>query len=284
MIQIGKINTLEVIKNVEFGVYLEGDEYGEILLPNKYVPKNTEDGDELDVFIYFDSEDRIIATTEKPYAMVGEFAFLKVVSLSSFGAFLDWGLMKDLLVPFREQKQKMIKGKSYIVYIYLDKKSDRIAASSKIHKYYSKYAHNFQLDDEVELLICEKTDIGYNCIINGTHPGLLYTTEVFQTLKPGQQTKGFIKKLRDDNKIDLCLQKSGYEKIDEISQKVLDTLIKEGGTVSVGDKSSPEIIYEMFGVSKKSYKKAIGALFKNRKITIEEKGIRLINKSTGKKP
>lgn len=275
MLQIGKLNTLEVVKQVEFGVYLDGDEYGEILLPNKYVPKNIKTGNMLDVFIYFDSEDRIIATTEKPFAMVGEFAFLKVVSVTSVGAFLDWGLSKDLLVPFREQKQKMKKGKSYIVYVYLDKKSDRIAASSKVNKYFSKYPHAFNTGDEVNLLVYEKTDLGYNCIINGTHPGLLYETEVFQTLKPGQHTKGFIKKLRDDNKIDLCLQKPGYEKIDDIAQKILDILVEQGGTISVGDKSSPELIYELFGMSKKTYKKAIGALFKRRLITIEENGIKL---------
>jgi len=275
MLRIGRINILEVIKEVEFGIYLDGEEFGEILLPKKYVPKNTKAGDFLEVFIYFDSEDRIIATTEKPYATVGEFAFLKVVAANTIGAFLNWGLSKDLFVPYREQKQNMRKGSSYIVYIYLDKKSNRIAASSKFHKFFSNNPHNFLEDDEVELLVCDETDIGFNCIINGTHPGLLYKTEVFQILKPGQQIKGYIKKLRDDDKIDLCLQKPGFEHVDDFAQKILDTLAKHGGTISVGDKSSPETIYELFSVSKKTYKKAIGTLYKKRLITIEENGIRL---------
>jgi len=276
MIQIGKMNTLKVVKNVDFGVYLDGGDFGEILLPAKYVPKNTKPGNSLEVFIYFDSEDRIIATTEKPLAVVGEFAFLNVAAVSSVGAFLNWGLVKDLFVPFREQKQKMEKGKSYVVYIYLDKKSNRIAASSRLTKYFSKWPHKFEVDDEVQLMVYEKSDIGYNCVINETYGGLLYKTEVFQTLEPGQKITGYIKKLREDGKIDLSLQKSGYVTVDDFSQKILNILKEQGGTISVGDKSSPETIYELFGVSKKIYKKAIGALYKKRLITIEETGIRLV--------
>lgn len=275
MVEIGQMNTLKVVKEVDFGVYLDGDVYGEILLPQRYVPADCKSGSDIDVFIYFDSQDRIIATTEKPYAMVGEFALLKVVSVSRFGAFLDWGLAKDLLVPFREQKQKMIKGKSYIVYVYLDKISDRVVASSKLNKFFSKYRPDFENGDMVDLMIYELTDLGYNAIINGKHSGLIYKTEVFRSLRVGQKIIGYIQKIREDNKIDLCLQKPGYEKIEDISQKILNELIKQGGTISVGDKSSPETINELFGISKKSYKKAIGALYKKKQITIEENGIRL---------
>ena len=275
MVEIGKLNNLRVVKEVDFGVYLDGDDLGEILLPKKYVPKDCVPDSIIEVFIYLDSEDRIIATTQKPYAMVGEFAELKVVSVSAVGAFLDWGLQKDLLVPFREQKQKMIKGKSYVVHVYFDEKSERIAASTKLNKYLGKTPIDFQLREEVDLLICDETENGYNAIINNTHIGLIYKNDIFQTLETGQKIKGYIKNIREDNKIDLLLQKPGYGKVDDVSQKILELIKQHGGFVSVTDKSSPEIIYEMFGVSKKTYKKAIGALFKKRLITIEDNGIKI---------
>ena len=275
MVEIGKTNKLKINREVDFGVYLDGENYGEILMPKKYLAENYKIDDFVEVFVYLDSEDRIIATTENPYAMVGDFALLKVVAVSSFGAFLDWGLIKDLLVPFNQQKQEMEEGKSYIVYVYFDEKSERIAASSKLDKFLDKQPVNFQEGQEVNLLICNQTDIGYKAIINNTHWGVLYKNEVFQTLKTGQKIKGYIKKIREDNKIDLNLYKQGYEKVDDSLNKIIDILKKHDGFIAVTDKSSPEIIYKMFGISKKTYKKIIGALYKKRLISIEKAGIKL---------
>ena len=275
MAEIGVFNNLKVIKEVDFGVYLDGGEHEEILLPRRYVPENCKVDDNIRVFIYLDSEDRFIATTETPYAMVGDFALLKVVAVESVGAFLDWGLLKDLLVPFSEQSPTMEIGKSYIVRIYVDKQSNRIAATTRLDRYLDNDPGNFHAGQEVELLICNQTDIGYKAIINGTHWGVLYSNEVFQPLKSGQKTTGYIKKVRDDNKIDLSLHKPGYERVDDITDTILNVLKEQGGFISVTDKSSPETIHKLFGVSKKTYKKAIGAIYRKRLITIENDGIRL---------
>ncbi len=276
MIQIGIYNYLPVVKEVDFGVYLDGDSFGEILLPTRYVPEGCSAGDILEVFLYNDSEDRIIATTEKPYAKAGEFAFLKVVDVTQVGAFMDWGLPKDLLVPFSEQKEKrMEKGKYYVVRIYLDEKSKRIAASSKLGKFLDNEAAGYKVGEEVGLLIYAKTEMGYQAVINSSHTGLIYETEVFSSLKIGQKTEGFIKKIRGDGKIDLSLQRPGYGKIEGIAEKILAKLKEEGGFIPVSDKSDPEIIYSKFGVSKKNYKKAVGSLFKKRLLTISDKGITL---------
>ncbi len=278
MTDIGKINNLKIIKKVDFGIYLDGGEHGEILLPSRYVPENCKVDEILKVFIYLDSEDRFIATTEKPYAMVGDFALLKVVSVSSVGVFLDWGLPKDLMVPFREQSPNMEEDKSYMVRIYVDKKSNRIAATTRLDRYLDNEPACFQPGEEVELLICNQTDIGYKAIINNTHWGVLYTNEVFQPLKSGQVIKGYIKKVRDDNKIDLSLHKPGYERVDDVTEIILNALKQKGGFLPVTDKSTPEAIYKMFGVSKKTYKKAIGAIYKKKLITIENDGIKLSSK------
>ena len=278
MAEIGVYNNLRVIKEVDFGVYLDGGEHEEILLPRRYVPENCKVDDSIRVFIYLDSEDRFIATTETPYAIVGDFALLKVVAVESVGAFLDWGLLKDLLVPFGEQSPTMEKDKSYIVRIYVDKQSNRIAATTRLDRYLDNTPGNFHAAQEVELLICNQTDIGYKAIINGTHWGVLYSNEVFQPLKSGQKIKGYIKKVREDNKIDLSLHKPGYERVDDITDTILNVLKEQGGFISVTDKSSPETINKLFGVSKKTYKKAIGAIYRKRLITMESDGIRLISK------
>ncbi|MBE9468923.1 MAG: GntR family transcriptional regulator [Bacteroidetes bacterium] len=275
MTEIGKTNKLQILREVDFGVYLDGDNYGEILMPKKYLPENYKIDDFVEAFVYLDSEDRIVATTEKPYAMVGEFAFLKVVAVNEFGAFLDWGLIKDVLVPFNEQKQKMEEGQSYLVYIYLDEKSERIAASSKLDKYLEEESTDYQEGQEVNLIISNKTNIGYKAIINHTHWGVIYQNEIFQTLTKGQKIKGYIKKSREDNKIDLSLYKQGYEKVDDSLAKVLFVIKNNNGFISVTDKSSPKIIYEMFGISKKTYKKIIGALYRRKIISIEKDGIKL---------
>ena len=277
MAEIGVLNNLRVVKEVDFGVYLDGGEHGEILLPRRYVPENCKVDDNIRVFIYLDSEDRLIATTERPYAMVGDFALLKVVAVESAGAFLDWGLPKDLLVPFSEQSPIMEEGKSYVVRVYVDK-SNRIAGTTRLDRYLDNDPGNFHVSQKVELLICNQTDIGYKAIINGTHWGVLYYNEVFQSLKSGQKTKGYIKKVRDDNKIDLSLQKLGYEKVDDITETILGVLKEQGGFISVSDKSTPETIHKLFGVSKKTYKKAIGAIYRKRLITIENNGIKLVSK------
>ncbi len=278
MADIGKINNLKIVKEVDFGIYLDGGEHGEILLPSRYVPANYKIDEVLKVFIYLDSEDRFIATTENPYAMVGDFALLKVVSVDSVGVFLDWGLLKDLMVPFREQSPNMEKGKSYIVKIYVDKHSNRIVATTRLDRYLDNEPVCFQVGEEVELLICNQTDIGYKAIINNTHWGVLYSNEVFQPLTRGQKTKGYIKKVREDNKIDLCLHKPGYKRVDDVTEIVLNVLKQKGGFLPVTDKSSPETIYKLFGVSKKTYKKAIGFIYKKKLITIEKDGIKLVSK------
>lgn len=282
MADIGKFNELRVVRKVDFGVYLDGEKLGEILLPKKYIPEGCRMGDRLKVFIYRDSEDRLIATTMMPAAQVGDFAYLKVVSVTSMGAFLDWGLLKDLLVPFREQKVPMKEGRSYIVKIYLDQRTDRIVASSRLNDYLDRDPVDFQELQEVNLLICDQSDLGYKAIINGAHWGLIYADEVFRPLKTGQRIKGFVRKIRDDNKINLCLQKPGYGKVKDIAGTILEILEEKGGFIAVTDKSSPETIYQLFGISKKTYKKAIGAIYKKRLITIEPDGIRLVDK-TGKK-
>jgi predicted RNA-binding protein (virulence factor B family) len=275
MTQLGKLNTLRVLKEVDFGIYLEGPPLGEILMPRRYVPKNTKPGDDLEVFLYLDSEDRPIATTEKPFAMADEFALLKVIGINAVGAFLDWGLPKDLLVPFREQKQKLEVGKSYVVYIYVDRETNRIVASAKPEKFLDRLPIDFEEGQEVDLMIIQQTDLGYKAIIGNTHTGMLYKNEVFQELTNGNRMTGYIRKIRPDKKIDLILHKPGYEKVDDISTGILFKLKSEGGYLSVTDKSSPELIHSLFQISKKTYKKAVGNLYRSKLITIEEDGIRL---------
>lgn len=273
---LGKINPLKVVKTVEFGLYLDGGSDGEILLPTRYVPEGCEIGDTLPVFIYNDSEDRMIATTETPFAMVGEFATLEVVEVNNIGAFMDWGLMKNLMVPFREQKLKMQEGRKYPVFVYVDFDSKRITASAKIEKFIDETRPEFEDGQEVDLLIYKKTDLGWKAVVNQQYSGVLYDNEVFQPIETGQTLKGFIKQIRPDDKIDLMLQKPGFEKIDDFSLKLHQLLKDADGFLPVTDKSSADQIYQHFGVSKKTYKKAVGDLYKKRLILIEPEGLRLI--------
>jgi predicted RNA-binding protein (virulence factor B family) len=272
----GKYNTLSIIKIVDFGVYLDGGELGEILLPMKWVPEGCKPNDEIEVFIYFDSEDRVIATTMKPYAEVGEFALLKAKAVNEIGAFLDWGLEKDLLVPYREQNAKMVEGRSYLVYIYADPQGGRIAASARLERFLSKETANYQPWEEVDLILWRTTDIGYMAVVNNQHEGLLYSSEVFVDLERGQHIKGYVMKVREDGKIDLSLQKPGYEKIDGFAERLLELLKENEGFMELNDKSPAEEIYEICGMSKKNFKKSIGALYKQKLILIEDMGIRLI--------
>lgn len=274
MTKIGRFNPLRVVKVVEFGVYLDGDDLGEILLPNKVVPEGTQLNDVLDVFIYFDSEDRVIATTKRPRAELGHCAFLKVIDINHVGAFLDWGLDKDLLVPKPEQLRPMEKDKSYLVYLKQDHEG-RILASSKLEYFLDKTPSHFKLGDEVDLLIAETTDLGHKVIINHRHWGLIYASEVFQNLRYGQKTKGYIKTIRDDGKIDVTLRQIGKQGADGLGQRVLAKLAEQGGFLALHDKSSPVDIQRVLGESKKSFKNAIGQLYKQQKIDIEANGIRL---------
>ena len=277
MVQIGKYNNLRIVKEVDFGLYLDGDEHGEILLPIRYVPPNSKVDELIEVFIYLDSEDRIIATTEMPYAIVGDFALLNVSAVNKYGAFMDWGLLKELLVPFREQKETMAEGKSYIVYVYLDTKTNRIVASAKIDRFLDKEEHDFEENQEVDIFTCNKTDLGYKVIINKTHWGLIYENEIFQRIPRGKYLKAYIQKIRDDEKIDVSLQKPGFGKIKDLSDIIIEKLKGNNGILTISDKSPPEEIYKMFEVSKKSFKKAIGTLYKKKIIKIEKNSIKLLN-------
>ncbi len=276
MAEIGKINTLKVVRETENGVYLDGENLGEILMPQKFVTEGVKTAGEANVFVYTDSEDRLVATTEKPLAKVGEFALLKVVATSRFGAFLDWGLPKDLLVPFSEQKAKMQDGKSYIVYLYVDILTNRIAASAKLDKFLDNTPPVYEVGEEVQLIIAEETDLGYKAIVNNEHWGMLYKNQVFKPLAFGEKVTGFVNKVRDDEKIDLLTEKPGYEKIDSISESILKALKENRGFVALTDKSSPEMIQDMLGISKKNFKKAIGNLYKQRLIEFKSDGIRLL--------
>ena len=275
MAAIGLVNELEVIKEVDFGVYLDGAQHGEILMPKRYVPEACKIGDRVEVFIYLDSSDRLVATDERPLAMVGEFANLQVVSVTKVGAFLDWGLPKDLLVPFREQQQKMEEGQFYLVYIYLDDESQRIVGTSRLDKCLDNIPVDYEIGEEVDLIIAGQTDLGYKAIIDNSHWGMLFKNEVFQNLKTGQQVKGYIKYVRPDDKIDLSLEKSGYEKIDPISENILNKLAANNDFLPFNDKTDPDTIREVFQISKKNFKKAIGVLYKQRIILIGEDGIRM---------
>lgn len=275
MIEIGKYNTLKVVKSVSFGVYLDGGEGLEILLPLRYVPMNTKPGDEIEVFIYHDNEGRLIATTARPYATVGEFQFMEVKDVNDAGAFLDWGIMKDLLVPFREQRIPMKEGKWYLVYVRLDPVTKRIMASSRVDKFLDNTPPLYEYNEEVNLLVTDQTDLGYKVIINNQHWGLLYYDEVFQRLERGERLKGYIKEVREDDKIDVSLRPLGYQKVEGIADTVLKTLRQKGGYIAVHDKSDPDLIYSLFHCSKKAFKQAIGSLYKQRLIKLEDKGIRL---------
>lgn len=276
MVEIGKRNTLRVVKFVDFGVYLDGENFREILLPSRYVPQGCAVGDEIDIFLYLDSDDLLIATTETPKAMVGECAYLKVVAVNQVGAFLDWGLPKELLVPFGEQQKLLEVGKSYVVYLYIDDASQRIAASTQIDKFLPDNSLYFKEQQQVDLMIYGRTDLGYKAIVNGVVTGLIFNSDVYTPLQNGQVIKGFIKKVRPDKKLDLYLQIANREALDSLSEQILIFLQKAGGRSTMTEKSPPELIAKEFGASKSSYKKALGKLYKKRLILIEKTHIELV--------
>lgn len=274
-IELGKFNQLEVVKEVDFGMYLDGGDDGEILLPTRYVPEDCRIGDTLNVFLYLDNEERLIATTLTPLVQVGQFACLEVAWVNQFGAFLNWGLMKDLFVPFSEQKMKMQVGKKYVIYAHLDDESYRIVASAKVDRYLSKENATYVPGEEVDILIWQKTDLGFKAIIDNKYSGLLYDNQIFQDLYTGMTVKAFVKQVREDGKIDLMLQKPGFEGVDDFAKTLLEYIREQGGKITLTDKSPADDIYTVFGVSKKTFKKGIGDLYKKRLIVLHENGIAL---------
>lgn len=275
MAQIGKFNHLSVIKKKDFGVYLDAADLGEILLPKRFCSDYVEIGDKIRVFIYLDTDDHLIATTEKPYAIVGEFAMLKVSAVNDTGAFMDWGLPKDLLLPYSEQKQRpVVVGKRYLVHLYLDN-TNRLVCSSKIDKFLDNSPPKYQTGEEVSLIIANRTDLGQKAIVNGQHWGMLFKSDLLKTIYPGQKMTGYIKEVRPDGKINLSMQKPGYAKVVDTAGQIMAMLRDQDGFITVNDKSSPEAIFQLFGISKKAFKMAVGALLKQGKITIEPGGLRL---------
>ncbi|HHE0447775.1 TPA: S1 RNA-binding domain-containing protein [Vibrio parahaemolyticus] len=276
MIKIGQINSLEVIKKADFGVFLDGDDYGSVLLPNKHVPEGTELGDHIEVFLYFDSESQLAATIDKPIAQVGEWGLMKIEGINQTGAFVNWDIKeKDLLIPFSEQRARFTAGQNILVYVYTDKASGRIVGTTKFNKWLDKTPANYEVNEEVDLIIAERSQLGYKAIVNGKHWGMIFPSDVFGKLFIGKKLKGYIKQVREDGKIDLSLQKVGVAKMDDLSSKIIDLLEKKGGFLPLNDKSSPEAIFDAFRTSKGTYKKTIGGLYKQGKIVIEKDGIRL---------
>ena len=272
---LGDYNNLKIVKRVSFGLYLDGDEDREILLPAKYVPDGYDIGDIIKVFVYLDNEERLVATTEEPLAKVGDFALLRVAWTNDYGAFLDWGLLKDLFVPFSEQEGKMVKGNSYLVYVTIDRKSYRIYASARLDKFLSRTKPPYETDEEVDIIVWRRTDLGWKVIVNGNHSGLVFANEVFRDLKTGDRLKGYVKRVRTDGKIDIALQRHGVAGDDDSSMRLLSAIEAQRGFLPLNDNSSPDEIYSMLGMSKKAFKRAAGKLYKQRLIIIDDDGLRL---------
>lgn len=275
MVNVGRYNELEVVKRLDFGIYLRDDD-NEILMPTKWVPENTKIGDKINAFIFRDSDDRLIATTVKPFAIADTFAFLEVKQANEIGAFLDWGMDKDLFVPFREQQGKMEQGRSYVVFVYVDEETDRIVASAKLNKFIEREDVDLMDADVVELLIYSETDLGFNAIINDLYSGLIYKNEIFESIRIGDRVTGYVKHMREDGKIDLSLQKSGFELVDDVKWRILNMMKQNNGFLSLNDNSSPEQIKAELQISKKAFKKAVGALYKERLVKLTSKGVELV--------
>ncbi|MDH0099036.1 S1-like domain-containing RNA-binding protein [Ectopseudomonas hydrolytica] len=279
MAVIGRMNSLQVVKHTDFGLYLDGGADGEILLPKRYIPKDTpsEVDDWLNVFIYLDSEDKLIATTLKPKIQLGEFASLKVVDINRVGLFFDWGLPKDLLLPHSEEKRPLQIGDYCVVYLYLDKRTRRLTATARLDRHLDKVPANYQVGQEVDLLVVERTDLGFKAIIDGKHWGLIHKNELFKFIRSGMREKGYIKELRADGKISLSLQPIGREAASGLAEQIIERLRAQGGVLALGDKSPPEAIAEQFRVSKGNFKKAIGGLYKQGLIHIHDDRIELLD-------
>jgi predicted RNA-binding protein (virulence factor B family) len=274
VIEIGKNNTLSIIREAEFGVYLDGGEFGGVLLPKADVPAGVTVGDKVDVFLYLDTDDFIVATTRVPLAKVGEFGYLKVAEVNNIGAFLDWGLPKQLLLPYGEQRKPLEVGQKVFVRVYIDN-SDRLAASAKIEKFLEPAPEHLKMGQQVSLSVWRRSDLGFLVLVDGQYQALLHNQDLFRTVRVGQTLDGYIKRVLEDGKVDVMLDKPGYGKVDELSRRILEDLEDRGGHSPLGDKSAPEDIYQTFGVSKKAYKMSIGALMKQGLITISPNGIDL---------
>jgi uncharacterized protein len=280
MPDIGQYNTLEVKSKTDIGLFLS-DGREEVLLPRRYTSADMKVGDRIEVFVYLDNENRPVATTLRPYATVGDFVFLEVKEVNEHGAFLDWGIPKDVFVPYSEQRDEMVAGREYLVYLFIDEHSKRIAATARWNKYLGD-GSDLETGEEVELLIYEKTGMGYKAIINNSCEGLLYHNEIFEELEIGDFRKGFVRQVREDGKIDIRLQPEGRQLIDDARKIILDALKDNGGKLAVGDKSSPEEIYRKLKISKKAFKKGIGGLYKDRVITLGDNEIKLVPNNPGK--
>ena len=278
---LGKRNTLSIVRESTPGLYLDGGALGEILLPGRYIPANLKPKDKLDVFVYRDSEDRLVATTEIPHATVGEFAAMKVVSINErVGAFLDWGLAKDLLLPFREQEKPARVGQKVVVFVYLDPKSQRIVASARLHRHLSQERPLYRNSQPVELLITGASPLGYQAIVENSHSGLLYRDNITTPLQIGQRLKAFVRNIRPNDQIDLSLDASGYKRVAPLTDQIVQALEKNGGKLTFDDDSSPEAIRQKFGVSKQAFKQALGKLYKARRISFQKPGIQLLDNSS----
>lgn len=276
MARLGKFNQLQVIRHTASGAFLDGESLGDILLPKRYVEDDLAIGDTIEVFIYNDSEDRIVATTERPKAVVGDCAYLKVVDTNRVGAFFDWGLPKDLLVPFNEQQKPVQEGYSYVVYLFVDEQSQRIAASTRLEDHLISDIDIYKPRQAVDLLIYSRSDLGFKAVINNTHLGQLYENETFRKLHFGEKVRGYIKQLRTDGKIDLILQLPAHIEREGLAETILQYIQDQGGNSTITDKSPPELIYQTFGVSKATYKKTLGLLYKQRRIKIEKHQVTLV--------
>ena len=274
-IKLGDYNKLRVTKEVDFGVYLDGYDEGEILLPSRYVPRGIKPDDELNVFVYLDQDERLIATTERPLVKVGEFGYLRVAWVNQYGAFLDWGLMKDLFCPFSEQKKKMECDSYHIVHVHIDEESYRIVASAKVERYLSKEPADYYHNEAVDLLVWQKTDMGFKVIIDNTYQGLVYNNQIFREIHTGDKLRGYIDQVREDGKIDVMLQPSGRQQTKDFADTLTDYLIAHDGFCPYGDKTDADLIRDIFGVSKKTFKRAIGDLYRRHIILITDEGLRL---------
>jgi predicted RNA-binding protein (virulence factor B family) len=273
-IRLGKNNRLEILRSVEHGMYLDAGEVGDVLLPKRYIPADAQVGDFIDVFLYLDADERLIATTEQPLVQVGQFAFLDVKWTNEFGAFLDWGLMKDLFCPFREQRRKMEIGRSYLIYCYIDPKTYRIVASAKVDKFLSEDMPEYQSGDEVDIIIQQPTELGMKAIVDNRYSGMIFHNEIFQPLSVGQRLRAYVKQVRPDGKIDLKLQRHfGKLRVTDFSAQLLGYLrAQPAGFCPLHDKSDAQDIYETFGVSKKTFKRGVGDLLKHGFVTLPEDG------------
>jgi len=277
--QIGKHHTLEVLRDTPSGLFLGDEEGNDVLLPGKYIPPNTKVGDHIEVFIYKDHQSRLIATTLEPKIKLHQFELLGVKMTNQYGAFMDWGIEKDLFVPFKEQNKKMLEGRYYVVFMYIDDQTDRLVGSARINRFLDNEEIDLEEGEEVEILIWEATDIGYNVIVNQEYKGLIYDNEIFTQLRPGMTKKAYVKKIREDNKLDIILQKSGYENVEPNAQKILEMLNERDGFLPLTDKSAPDEIVFYLEMSKKMFKKAIGGLYKKKMIRLEKDGIYLSEKT-----